>query len=85
MCVSPQPASWLGFVVAEVEGDVYAAEMALKTALKAVPPRGELEAGDLSRAFGGTGKVGDAQRAIMVAPWSNEGWASLTTALSGRD
>ena len=84
VCLHPNlPHGWGR--LAEVEGDVYAAEMALKTALKAVPPRGELEAGDLSRAFGGTGKVGDAQRAIMVAPWSNEGWASLTTALSGRD
>jgi superkiller protein 3 len=59
--------------------------MALNTALKAVPPRGELEVGDLSRAFGGTGKVGDAQKAIMFAPWSNESWESLSDALSGQD
>ena len=71
--------------LAEIEGDEYAAEMALNTALKAVPPRGELEVGDLSRAFGGTGKVGDAQKAIMFAPWSNESWESLSDALSGQD
>lgn len=71
--------------MAEIEGDEYTAEMALKTALKAVPSRGELEAEGLSRAFGGTGKVGDAQRAVMFAPWSNEGWVSLSGALSGRD
>ena len=71
--------------LAEIEGDEYTAEMALKTALEAVPPRGELEADDLSRAFGGTGKVGDAQRAVMFAPWGNEGWLSLSGALSGRD
>jgi superkiller protein 3 len=71
--------------LAEIKGDEYAADMALKTALKCVPPRGEIEAGDLSKAFGGTGKVGDAQKAVMIAPWSNEGWASLTGALSGRN
>lgn len=71
--------------LAETEGDDYAAEMALKTALKSVPPRGELEAEDLSRAFGGTGKVGDAQKATMFAPWSNKCWVSLSSALSGRD
>jgi superkiller protein 3 len=71
--------------LAEIEGDEYTADMALKTALKAVPPRGELESNDLSKAFGGTGKVGDAQKAIMFAPWSNEGWLSLNGALSGWD
>jgi superkiller protein 3 len=71
--------------LAEIGGDEYAADMALKAALRVVPPRGVLEARDLSRAFGGTGKVGDAQRAIMIAPWSNEGWVSLNGALSGRD
>ncbi|PMD42619.1 TPR-like protein [Hyaloscypha variabilis F] len=70
--------------LAEIEGDDHAAEMALKTALKAVPPQGELEAVDLSGAFGGTGKVGDAQKAIMFAPWTNDGWASLSDALTGR-
>jgi superkiller protein 3 len=67
--------------LSEIEGDEYAAEMALKTALKAVPPRGELEAGDLVRAFGGTGNVGDAQRGVMVAPWEKEGWVALSGAL----
>jgi superkiller protein 3 len=77
------PHSW--GCLAEIEGDEYAADMALKTALKAVPPRGELEADELSKAFGCTGNVGDAQRAIMIAPWGNKGWASLNGALPGRD
>ena len=77
------PHSW--GCLAEIEGDEYAADMALKTALKAVPPRGELEADELSKAFGRTGNVGDAQRAIMIAPWGNKGWASLNGALPGRD
>jgi superkiller protein 3 len=61
----PHGWSWL----AEIEGDEYAADMSLKTAIKAVPPRGMLEASDLSRAFSGTGNIGDAQKAVMLAPW----------------
>jgi superkiller protein 3 len=71
--------------LSEIEGDKYAAEMALMTALKAIPPIGELEAGELARAFGGTGSVGDAQRAVMVAPWEKEGWVALSGTLGRRE
>ncbi|RDL31795.1 TPR-like protein [Venustampulla echinocandica] len=59
----------------------YAADMALNTAIKAVPPHGELAAEDLSRAFAGTGKVGDAQKAVMFSPWERSGWVALDGAL----
>lgn len=77
-----QPHGWGR--MADNEGDEYAAEMALKTAIKAVPPRGELDAVDLSRAFAGTGKVGDAQRAVFVAPWETGGCDALGWAAGGK-
>ncbi|KAK4232002.1 hypothetical protein QBC38DRAFT_495261 [Podospora fimiseda] len=58
----------------EAEG---AAQMALRVAMKSVAPRGDLGAEELARAYAGTGRVGDAQVAIMVAPWEVEGWKSL--------
>ncbi|CZR57610.1 related to SKI3-antiviral protein [Phialocephala subalpina] len=70
-----QPHGWGR--LADIDGDEYAADMAVKTALKAIPPLGQLDAADLSEAFAGTGKVGDAQRAVMLAPWNNDGWDAL--------
>jgi superkiller protein 3 len=70
-----QPHGWGR--LADIDGDEYAAEMALKTAIKATPPRGQLDALDLSMAFAGTGKVGDAQKAAMIAPWSKDCWDAL--------
>lgn len=75
-----QPHGW-GRLTA-VGGEEYAAEMALKNATKAVPPRGELELVDLAQAFAGTGKIADAQRAIMLAPWSLDCWAALSESIS---
>jgi superkiller protein 3 len=77
-----QPHGWGR--LADIDGDEYAADMAVKTALKAIPPFGQLDATDLSVAFAGTGKVGDAQRAVMLAPWTNDGWETLSGALGGR-
>jgi superkiller protein 3 len=54
--------------------------MALKTVQKAVPPFGPLEPEEVARAFAGVGTVGDAQRAIMLAPWLKEGWEALADA-----
>jgi superkiller protein 3 len=71
-----QPHGWAR--LADIGGGEYAASMALKTAVKAVPPRGELEADNLSGAFSGTGKIGDGQKAIMLAPWSKVGWDALS-------
>jgi superkiller protein 3 len=71
------PHGWaeLGTVGGE-EGES-AAEMALRVALKGVPPRGDLAAEELARAYAGTGRVRDAQTAIMVAPWEKSGWLRL--------
>ncbi|KAH6623552.1 hypothetical protein F5144DRAFT_632881 [Chaetomium tenue] len=60
-----------------------AAEMALRVALKAVPPRGDLAAGDLARAYAGTGRAVDAQKAVMVAPWEKAGWLALGEVVKG--
>ncbi|CRK20854.1 hypothetical protein BN1723_012171 [Verticillium longisporum] len=68
--------------LADAGGDDYAADTALRVALKAVPPRGTLEAADLSRAYAGTGKAADAQIAIHLAPWAREGWTALRDAVS---
>jgi superkiller protein 3 len=74
-----QPHGWGR--LAAIGGDEYAADMALKTALRAVPPRGEVNARGLSEAFAGTGRIGDIQEAIMIAPWYQAGWNALGDAL----
>ncbi|KAI0165148.1 tetratricopeptide [Hypoxylon sp. FL1284] len=68
--------------LAEFGGEEYPADMALKVALKAIPPRGELGAVDLSDAYAGTGKAADAQTAIFIAPWNSGGWESLGRAVA---
>lgn len=77
-----QPHGWRW--LADVGSDDCASEMGLKTAGKGVPPRGKLEARDLSAAFAGTGKVGDAQKSIFISPWSKDGWDTLGASLAGR-
>lgn len=57
--------------------DAYPTEMALLAAVNAVPPRGSLRAEDLCEAYAGTRRPADAQRAIMVAPWTTDGWAAF--------
>jgi superkiller protein 3 len=78
-----QPHGWGRLADFDNNGNEYAGEMALKTAIKAVPPRGALDALELSVAFAGTGKIGDAQKAAMIAPWSTNGWDALGSVLSG--
>ena len=68
--------------LADIGEDEYAADMALNTAIKAVPPHGDLDAMELAGAFAGTGNVGDVQKAIMLAPWSGDGWDALGGALA---
>lgn len=58
-------------------GDEFAATMAKETARRSVPPGGTLDAAGLAKAFAGTGLVGDAQRAVVLAPWAREGWSVL--------
>lgn len=69
------PHGWTS--LATVSGAEYPAEMAVKVALAGIPPRGSLDAGDLAKAYAGTGKAADAQAAIFVAPWASDGWKSL--------
>lgn len=66
------------------EEEVAAAEMALRVAMKSVAPRGDLGAEELARAYAGTGRLGDAQVAVMVAPWEAEGWRCLAAGVSGQ-
>lgn len=68
--------------LAGLSADTSAAEMAVLTARKSVPPRGLLRAEDLANAHAGTAKVGDVQRAIMVAPWRREAWVALREGVS---
>ena len=71
-------------LLAELEGDEYTAEMAVMTALKAIPPRGELDAEDLAKSFAGTGKIAGAQQAVMISPWTGYGWDALGEAVAWR-
>lgn len=77
-----QPHGWNR--LAELEGDEYTAEMAVMTALKAIPPRGELDAEDLAKSFAGTGKIAGAQQAVMISPWTGYGWDALGEAVAWR-
>ncbi|KAK4612065.1 Superkiller protein 3 [Fulvia fulva] len=70
--------------LAELSGEVYAAEMALKTASQAVPPLGDMEVRELARAFAGVGTAGDAQRAIFLAPWESCGWNAMSEVIGNR-
>ena len=60
--------------LARVTEEAFPAEAAVRTAVRDVPPYGLLGAEGICRAFAGTGMVGDAQRAVVVAPWMREGW-----------
>ncbi|RYP51060.1 hypothetical protein DL768_003560 [Monosporascus sp. mg162] len=66
--------------LAEIYGDEYSAEMALNVALKAIPPRGDLDAADVAEAYAGTTRAADAQKSILLAPWASHGWESLSFA-----
>ncbi|KAK5172682.1 Superkiller protein 3 [Saxophila tyrrhenica] len=80
---TPQAWQQLAEQSSDPEAQQYASSMALKTAQKAVPPSGPLEPHNLAKAYAGVGTAGDAQRAVMLAPWSNEGWAAAADALEG--
>ncbi|KAH6651983.1 tetratricopeptide [Truncatella angustata] len=69
--------------LADSSGEEYPAEMALKVAAKAIPPRGDLGAADLANAYAGTARAADAQISIFIAPWASVGWESLNNAVAG--
>jgi superkiller protein 3 len=74
--LSPErPYAWIQ--LAQLSGDSYAAKMALQAAQKAGAP----EATELAHAFAGVGTVGDAQRAVMLAPWEAVGWEVMAKGL----
>jgi len=71
------PIGWSNLAaLADGEQD-YPSQMALKVALKAIPPRGSLGAADLSKVYADAGRPADAQAAIMIAPWVEVGWQAL--------
>jgi superkiller protein 3 len=80
MLAPAQPHGWME--LAATTGERYPAEMAVRTALRSVPPRGALEAEDLCQAYAQTGEIRDSLRAIMVAPWRRNGWGGLGDALT---
>ena len=75
MLAPSQPFGWNQ--LAAISSDTEVAESAVLTALKAAPPSGSLEAGNLATAFAGTGTLADAQRAIMYSPSRADGWSGL--------
>jgi superkiller protein 3 len=79
--ISPgQPTGWSD--LATITNQIYPADMALVNAVRNVPPRGNLDAEELSQAYSRTGRRRDALQAIAVAPWKVDGWNSLADSLS---
>ncbi|KAJ5336604.1 Tetratricopeptide-like helical [Penicillium brevicompactum] len=79
--ISPaQPAGWMELSAATQDPDV--AEMTVECALQSVPPRGKLEASELSKAYAQSGKMIDSLRAIMISPSTSTGWEELDYHLS---
>jgi superkiller protein 3 len=58
-------------------GDVFASTLAKETARRNAPPNGTIDAVGLAGAMAATGDASDAQRAIVLAPWSKNGWTGL--------
>ena len=58
-------------------GDVFASTLARETAMRNAPPNGTLDAVGLAGAVAATGRAGDVQRAVVLAPWRREGWSAL--------
>ncbi|KAF2177386.1 TPR-like protein [Zopfia rhizophila CBS 207.26] len=63
--------------MATVSEEAFPATMALKTAQRAVPPGGELNAEEMAKVFGGTGIPADAQRGVVLAPWLESVWRAF--------
>ncbi|KAF1946390.1 TPR-like protein [Clathrospora elynae] len=64
-------------------GDVFASTFAKETAMRNAPPNGTLDAVGLAGAMASTGGAGDAQRAIVLAPWCASGWSGLVECVQG--
>jgi len=75
MLAPSQPHGWIE--LSNLVEEPYPAEMGVLTARRSVPPRGSLDAEALCKAYAGTNRLDDAQRAVMVAPWTASGWQAL--------
>ncbi|KAL8776330.1 MAG: hypothetical protein Q9213_008314 [Squamulea squamosa] len=64
--------------LSDITDEPHPAEMAVLTAIRKAPPRGELDAEDLCKIYAGTHRGEDAQRSIMFAPWKVSGWRTLS-------
>ncbi|EGD89779.1 hypothetical protein H112_02252 [Trichophyton rubrum D6] len=74
--ISPsQPQGWMA--LSSVSTEKYAAEMAVRTALVNIPPRGKINAEALCQAYSLVGTRRSALSGVMVAPWSKNGWDEL--------
>lgn len=82
MLAPHKPYGWTQ--LAKTTDESYPAEMALLTAARSVPPNGGLSAEDLAATHAGAGSAANAQRAVVLAPWCAEGWASLEEAVTGK-
>lgn len=76
------PAAWSELARQSDEGQG-AVTMALKTAERAIPPQGNLEASDLAGGYVGVGTADSAQQAIALAPWERKAWEGLAECTSG--
>ncbi|KAF2846053.1 protein prenylyltransferase [Plenodomus tracheiphilus IPT5] len=68
----------------DTESESFARTMAVQTAIKSAPPNGALGARELAGAMARTGVVGDAQRAVVLAPWAAEGWGALAECVEAK-
>ena len=75
MLAPSQPLGWMELACLVEES--YPADMGLLTAKRSVPPGGSLDAEYLCKAYSETNRLDDAQRSVMVAPWSAAGWQAL--------
>ncbi|EFR02874.1 superkiller protein 3 [Nannizzia gypsea CBS 118893] len=79
--ISPsEPRGWMA--LSSMSTEKYAAEMAVRTALVNIPPRGRLNAEVVCQAYSLVGTRKSALSAIMVAPWSKNGWDELSQCCS---
>lgn len=63
--------------LAESHQEPYPSEMGKLMALRSAQ-RGLTEADELCRAYSGTNRLDDSQRAMMVAPWMKQGWEAFS-------
>ena len=86
--ISPAtPQGWIELMNAAPEDDIearmFTAQMAKKSAMKSVPPVGDMTARDLAEVLGQTGSRQDALLSIMGDPSNKTGWEALATAVGG--